>query len=167
MRLKIMILSIIILFGLMPLSSNANPPLLSSTELIENALAWDEKSISYSGEVIGDILSRGQYSWVHIFDGVNTISCFVEEEEAQKIEYCGRYGIKGDTVKIIGIFNQDCKEHGGDMDIHVSEFEIINKGYYLEKEYSYSMLLIAIIAFLVALTLVVIVIKKHKCYNKN
>jgi len=42
---------------------------LSSSELIRNAKEYDGKLIVYSGEVIGDVMLRGEFAWVNINDG--------------------------------------------------------------------------------------------------
>ncbi|MDI6605929.1 MAG: hypothetical protein QME65_02145, partial [Candidatus Omnitrophota bacterium] len=39
---------------------------VSSTELIENAQAYDGKRVAYAGEVIGDIMRRGNFAWLNV-----------------------------------------------------------------------------------------------------
>ncbi|MDD5658970.1 MAG: DNA-binding protein [Actinomycetota bacterium] len=102
---------------------------VTSTQLIEEAKAYDTKEIIYTGEVIGDIMQRGDHSWVNVSDGSNAIGVWILSDLVRDIKFTGRYKVKGDTVKVTGIFYRACKEHGGDMDIHASDIKILKQGY--------------------------------------
>lgn len=102
---------------------------VTSTQLIEEAKAYDTKEIIYTGEVIGDIMQRGDHSWVNVSDGSNAIGVWISSDLVRDIKFTGRYKVKGDTVKVTGIFYRACKEHGGDMDIHASDIKILKQGY--------------------------------------
>jgi len=91
---------------------------VSSTELIRNAKQYDGKIVVYEGEVIGDIMKRGDNSWVNINDGNNAIGVWISNSLAKEITYTGSYKAKGSWVEITGIFHRACPEHGGDLDIH-------------------------------------------------
>ena len=100
---------------------------LSSSELIKNAKEYNGKLIVYAGEVIGDVMLRGNYAWVNINDGENALGIWMSAALTKDIKYRGSYKSRGDSLEIIGIFNQACLEHGGDLDIHArSLFKIIN-----------------------------------------
>jgi hypothetical protein len=45
------------------------------------------------------------------------------------IKYYGDYHNIGDSVRVTGVFNRACKEHGGDMDIHCDSIEVVSNGY--------------------------------------
>ncbi len=94
---------------------------LSSAELINNARQYDGKTVSYEGEVIGEVMLRGQYAWVSVNDGRAAISIWVDKESARQIIYAGDYRTKGDWVAVTGIFNRACPVHGGDLDIHAAQ----------------------------------------------
>ena len=91
---------------------------VSSTELINHAKDYDGKVVVYSGEVIGDIMVRGKYAWINVFDGKTAIGIWLDKDLAKEIIYTGTYKSKGDAVEISGIFHRACLEHGGDLDIH-------------------------------------------------
>lgn len=91
---------------------------LSSTELINNAKQYDGKSVVYEGEVIGDIMKRGDFAWMNINDGRNAIGIWVNASLVKDISYTGSYKSVGDRVEVTGVFNRACPEHGGDLDIH-------------------------------------------------
>ena len=69
---SVKITSILILFlFILPVSAKAETRIVTSTDLIENASALDGDTVVYSGEVVGDILSRGDYAcrrgWPRIY----------------------------------------------------------------------------------------------------
>jgi hypothetical protein len=101
---------------------------ISSTELINNAKQYDGKIVAYEGEVIGDIMARGDYAWVNINDGVNAIGIWLEKALTKDILYTGSYKFKGDKIEVVGVFQQACLEHGGDLDIHCQSMRKIAPG---------------------------------------
>ncbi|MDD5194856.1 MAG: DNA-binding protein [Candidatus Omnitrophica bacterium] len=101
---------------------------VTSTELINNAKLYDGKTVSYSGEVIGDVMVRKEYAWVNINDGKNAIGIWMPKGLADNISYTGSYNANGDYVEISGIFRRSCIEHGGDLDIHASSLTKIRSG---------------------------------------
>jgi len=91
---------------------------ISSTELINNAKQYDGKIVIYEGEVIGDIMKRGDFAWMNVNDGQNAIGIWVNASLVKDIAHTGSYKSLGDRVEVTGIFNRACIEHGGDLDIH-------------------------------------------------
>jgi len=91
---------------------------VSSTELINQAKAYDGKEVVYVGEVIGDIMIRGEYAWVNLNDGKNAIGVWINKDLIKDIHYMGSYKFKGDVIEVNGIFHRACLQHGGDLDIH-------------------------------------------------
>jgi len=101
---------------------------ISSDELINNAKQYNGKTVSYSGEVIGDIMVRKEHAWVNVNDGKNAIGIWIQKELTNNIQYTGRYNVKGDILEIKGIFHRSCLEHGGDLDIHAQSITKISPG---------------------------------------
>lgn len=101
---------------------------VSSTALIEDTAALDGQTISYSGEVIGDVLPRGDHTWLNVSDGANAIGIWVETAALGSMPTPGRYGQTGDTVLVTGVFHRACPEHGGDLDLHAQQIEVVNQG---------------------------------------
>lgn len=110
------------------LSISAFASSVSSNDLINKAKELDGKQVTYSGEVIGDIMRRGDFAWINVYDGSNAIGIFVPYQEAGKIVYTGSYKYKGDLITVTGTFNRACAQHGGDMDIHSDSINIIKRG---------------------------------------
>ncbi len=112
---------------------------LSSKELIKNAKQYDGKIIIYSGEVIGDVMLRGNFAWVNINDGDNAIGVWMSAALASQIKFTGSYKSRGDSLEVAGIFNRACLEHGGDLDIHaqgirkIANGRVVSEGVNLDK----------------------------------
>ena len=113
----------------------------SSTDLVEQPKEFDGEGVTFAGEVIGEAMVRGDMAWLHINDdayyvknveegaqlgGYNTgIAVWLPAGLAEELEYFGDYEHEGDIVEVAGVFNAACAEHGGDMDIHATELEIV------------------------------------------
>ena len=103
---------------------------VSSTDLIENAKHYDGKTVSFEGEVIGDIMKRGDFAWVNVSDEDNAIGIWISKDLAGKITYTGDYKHIGDYVRVTGIFHRACSFHHGELDIHARELTILREGQY-------------------------------------
>jgi hypothetical protein len=101
---------------------------ISSVELINNAKNYNGNIVVYRGEVIGDIMLRGEYAWINVNDEKNAIGIWIKKELIKDIIYTGSYNTKGDLVEITGKFNRSCVEHGGDLDIHAQSITKISFG---------------------------------------
>ena len=122
---------ILLLFALLlcPLCAFAAPTAVTSTDLIEQANALDGQTVTFSGEVIGDIMRRGDYAWINLSDGSNAIGIWVPTDWLGDVQTAGRYADHGDEVQITGIFHRACREHGGDLDIHATQLALLSKGF--------------------------------------
>ncbi|MEW6100949.1 MAG: DNA-binding protein [Candidatus Omnitrophota bacterium] len=101
---------------------------LSSSELINNAKQYDGKTVVFEGEVIGDIMQRGEYAWVNLYGGESAIGIWINSSLTKDILYTGSYKAKGDLLEVTGIFHRACAEHGGDLDIHAAALRKIAPG---------------------------------------
>lgn len=133
---------------------------VTSTELIDNAKEYDQEEVIYTGEVIGDIMKRDEYAWVNVSDGDSAIGIWIIFEETKKIEFTGQYRYRGDIVKITGIFNRACPEHGGDLDIHAKSIEVIERGYEIKRNINFYALIVGAVLFIIAMTLTLIIYRK-------
>jgi hypothetical protein len=107
---------------------------VSGTELINNARKYDGKSVVYVGEVVGDVMVRGDFAWVNVNDGESTIGVWMSKELAKEIKFAGSYHARGDQLEITGVFHRSCPQHGGDMDIHAESMRKISSGRVVEEE---------------------------------
>lgn len=109
---------------------------VSSSELISRAKDYDGKDVTYAGEVIGDVMVRGQYAWINVNDGNNAVGVWLERSLAREIALTGNYQARGDWVEIRGIFQRRCLAHGGDLDIHAQSMRRIAAGARLKETVS-------------------------------
>jgi hypothetical protein len=107
----------------------------SSSELINNAKQYDGQNITYTGEVIGDVMLRGDFAWVNVNDGQNAMGIWLNQKSAEKIKITGSYSHIGDHIMVTGVFHRNCIEHGGDMDIHAQDIQIISTGRTLSENF--------------------------------
>lgn len=108
--------------------SNCYAQTAMSLDLINNTKQYDGKTVNYKGEVIGDVMIRGDYAWLHVNDGNIAIGIWAPRVMVQDIHYAGNYQKKGDIVEVSGMFHRSCLEHGGDLDIHAYEIRKITPG---------------------------------------
>lgn len=101
---------------------------INVNQLVEKSEFYDGKKVVFEGEVVGDVMVRGNHSWINVYDGVNAMGIWIRANEAEKIKKTGDYKNKGDVVEVEGVFNRACKEHGGDMDIHGENLNIKRTG---------------------------------------
>jgi len=101
---------------------------VSSTELINNAKSYDGKTVGFTGEVIGDVMARGDFAWINVNDGYNAVGIWIEKKLSQEISYTGSFKTKGDKISVEGVFQRACPEHGGDFDIHAVALKKISSG---------------------------------------
>ena len=125
--LETLVISLLVLYSMF-VPCLADNQIISINNLIENNETFDQTVITIEGEAIGEILERGEYSWININDTTNAIGVWIKTSDAQKIAYFGDYKNQGDTVRITGVFYNACSEHGGDTDIHATSIEIIQTG---------------------------------------
>lgn len=103
-------------------------PAVSLQELIENVKKYDGKTVTYKGEVIGDIMIRGEDAWINVRDETGALGIFCPKELTGRITYTGSYNFIGDTISASGVFHHSCPQHGGEPDIHAEKIIILKKG---------------------------------------
>ena len=134
MKRLVVVLVVIALgiLGIIPaVASAAQPPVLSTNDLVENSYAWDGKVVSFKGEVLEDLMERSDGVWMNLSDGNNTaMGVFVPRSVAMPtIEHTGDYRTVGDIVLITGVFHRTCVQHEGETDIHATSVTVVTPGF--------------------------------------
>ena len=114
-----------------PVPANAEqPPVLSTTELVENSYQWDGKTVSFRGEVLQDLMVREDGTWMNLSDGNNTaMGVFVPKDVTMPaISRTEDYRTVGDVVLITGVFHRVCVQHEGETDIHATSVTVLTAG---------------------------------------
>lgn len=96
--------------------------------LVENAAALDGQTVTIQGEVVGDVMMRGDFGWINVGDATGDVGVWAPAESLRKVQYAGRYHAKGDIVRVTGVFHRADPEHGGDLDIHAGQVEVVEAG---------------------------------------
>ena len=164
---KTLLFIILVLLLLAPAVALAEEDAVGSNDLIDHAKDYDNQTIVYEGEVLGDILHRGDHAWLAVSDGSNTIGVYVPAEQADQITVVGRYGKRGDTIRIEGVFHRACAEHGGDLDIHADSLQVIAVGAAVQMPVSRLLMILAIALPLPAAVLLLLVWKKRAATKQN
>jgi uncharacterized protein YdeI (BOF family) len=116
---------------------NANARMSSSTnasatiaQITDAGQLHDGSYVTFTGEVVGDILmADAGHRWLLLQDGEATISVYVDETDAAKVTHLGRYGQVGTRLEISGIFEVDCAQHDGLIDMHAAAVKVIDEGH--------------------------------------
>jgi hypothetical protein len=157
------VLPVVIAASLMAFSGTARAAeVVTTQDLIDNMAQYDGQEVTISGEAIGDLMQRGDYGWITVNDdpysvksieeggsleGVSNagIGVWAPMNEIGDIHILGGYKNKGDTVRVTGIFNRVCHEHGGDTDIHAESVVVIEQGYAFSHPFKYWLLVLSLI----------------------
>lgn len=150
---------------------------VSMQELIEDMEKYDGHEITIEGEVVGDLMIRGDYAWVTVnddpysqqsleeggdFAGFSNIGIgvWMDKEKAALIKVTGGYNHHGDRIRVTGTFHRACHEHGGDCDIHARLVEVVLAGHPIDHPLSPLKVVACIILAVIAAILWVT--RKHR-----
>lgn len=134
-------------------------------DLIENENELDGQVVTIQGEVIGEKMNRGDYSWININDGSNVIGLWLSNSETDKIHYYGDYKNSGDVIEVTGIFYKACKEHGGEPDLHVTGIHIVKDGYKVIEQLSGNKIISSIVLSIITMVIAFVFFKVKKRIN--
>lgn len=103
-----------------------SPP--NFNDLIEHAPRYDGQKIRLHGEVIGDIMHRGNDIWINITDGTNSIGIIAPRAIVPTITFVGDYHTSGDIVEVVGDFYNSDPNYGGDTDVRAYSVKVLEVG---------------------------------------
>lgn len=132
----------------------ASDQIVKINDLIEHTKSYDGQSVTVQGEAIGEALERGDYVWVNINDGSSATGIWMQKSDSSKIQTYGDYKHKGDTLKITGVFSRACAQHGGDVDIHCTDIEVVEQGHVIQRGLPTAKIIVACCSVLAAAALV-------------
>ena len=111
---------------LLPCAIYAQP--LSVAEIIKNVKSFDGKTIVFEGEAIGDVMRRGNFAWVNVYNYDDALGVWMSASLAAGIDHTGNHRETGDKIEVVGVFHRACPEHGGDMDLHAQSIRRLSCG---------------------------------------
>ena len=92
--------------------------------------ALDGSTVSFSGEVVGDIMKGGSdHKWLNLLgsDG-SCIGVWVDDDMANRAVNTGDYFTTGTTLQVRGIYSIDCSDHQGELDVHAIDIRVLDAG---------------------------------------
>lgn len=103
-------------------------------ELLDARRALDGKMVVFQGEAIGDIINAGHNrKWVLLDDNGAALSVLLTTDQAKMITNLGRYGVKGTTLKVTGVYHIADAEEAGELDVRAYKVEVVSPGERFEK----------------------------------
>lgn len=147
------------LLGLILSLTLTNLPVNTINYLIEHSLTRDHQTVVIEGEVLGEVLERGDHAWLNVNDGTNAIGVYLRLDQTTELKVFGDYFNIGDKIRVVGVFERSCVEHGGEMDIHATSIKIIEPGRPIEHPISSWKFVLAII--FMSLALLGLYFKRH------
>lgn len=116
--------------GLLPAAAVAQEALpMRIPEVVARAAELDGQQVIFEGEAIGEALRADRDSvWVNVLGDGTAIGVWMPREMARPIEHWGGYRQTGDTLRVTGVVNLACDSHGGDLDVHATALEVVERG---------------------------------------
>lgn len=126
MKRFLLVLGMLLVLGAAPV--HADSGVMKVNDLVEQAAAFDGQTVRIEGEVIGDVMIRGDTGWINVTDGTNDIGIWAPVDALRQIRYAGRYHQSGDRVRVTGEFRRADPEHGGDIVVRAASVEVLAAG---------------------------------------
>lgn len=94
---------------------------------------YDNQTVQVTGEVIGDSIRAGvsgRHQWITLSSQGDsaTISVYMSNESAAKIDTFGKYGTTGTTLQVRGTYHLVCSDHEGLSDLHAEAVTVVAPG---------------------------------------
>ncbi|MBN2821570.1 MAG: hypothetical protein JXR33_00050 [Coriobacteriia bacterium] len=133
MRRAVIPLAVIVAFtvALVPATAfGAQVPTdVTAAELTSLTQDLDGAMVRLSGEVVSEALhSDGEGVWLNVLSDGTAIGVYMPAEMAEAVTTFGDYRHNGDVIEVVGVYNEACDEHGGDLDVHATELRVIEPG---------------------------------------
>lgn len=117
-------------------AAGAVPVETDGPEIISMTSGLDGATIAFEGEVVSEALAGGDgHVWVNVLSDGTAIGIWMPVEMTDDLEVFGDWGNTGDVVRVVGILNEGCDQHGGDLDVHAASLELVKRGSERENPY--------------------------------
>ncbi len=122
---------VVLMLVLMPSAQAQYGGWVTSQALIKNATQLNGEAVVFMGEVIGDLMRRGDFAWINIQDDYGTVGVWAPLELTKEISYFGDYNHKGDIVAVEGTFFRADPELTGEFCIRAKNIRIVFPGFFI------------------------------------
>lgn len=130
----------------------------SIIDLSEADTYYDNQTVQVMGEAIGDSIKEGfdgRHRWITLSSSSDsaTISVFMTNESAAKIDTFGEYGARGTTLQVRGTFHLACSQHEGLSDLHAEVVTVVAPGEHFEDPLDFNSFIPGIVAVVIGLVM--------------
>lgn len=89
----------------------------------------DGERVVLEGECVSEALYGGPgHVWVNVLSNGTAIGVWMPRELAAELKVVGTWSNTGDVVRVVGVFNEACDQHGGDLDVHAETLVLLRPG---------------------------------------
>lgn len=132
----------------------------SITDLSTADTYYDKQTVQVTGEVVGDRITAGdgRHCWLQLASpsDSSTVSVYLTNESADKVDTYGAYGRKGTTLQVRGTFNLACPDHDGASDLHAQVVTVTEKGKATPDEFDINAFTPGMVAVMIGLAMMVV-----------
>ena len=132
----------------------------SITDLSAADTYYDKQTVQVTGEVVGDRITAGdgRHCWLQLASpsDSSTVSVYLTNESADKVDTYGTYGRKGTTLQVRGTFNLACPDHDGASDLHAQVVTVTEKGKATPDEFDINSFIPGAVTVMIGLAMMVV-----------
>lgn len=132
----------------------------SITDLSTADTYYDKQTVQVTGEVVGDRITAGdgRHCWLQLASpsDSSTVSVYLTNESADKVDTYGTYGRKGTTLQVRGTFNLACPDHDGASDLHAQVVTVTEKGKATPDEFNINAFIPGAVTVMIGLAMMVV-----------
>ena len=132
----------------------------SITDLSTADTYYDQQTLQVTGEVVGDrsTAGDGRHCWLQLASpsDSSTVSVYLTNESADKVDTYGTYGRKGTTLQVRGTFNLACPDHDGASDLHAQVVTVTEKGKATPDEFNINAFIPGAVTVMIGLAMMVV-----------
>ena len=132
----------------------------SITDLSTADTYYDKQTVQVTGEVVGDRITAGdgRHCWLQLASpsDSSTVSVYLTNESADKVDTYGTYGRKGTTLQVRGTFNLACPDHDGASDLHAQVVTVTEKGKATPDEFDIDAFTPGVVTVMIGLAMMVV-----------
>lgn len=132
----------------------------SITDLSTADTYYDKQTVQVTGEVVGDRITAGdgRHCWLQLASPSDsfTVSVYLTNESAEKVDTYGAYGRKGTTLQVRGTFNLACPDHDGASDLHAQVVTVTEKGKATPDEFDINAFTPGMVTVMIGLAMMVV-----------
>ena len=132
----------------------------SITDLSTADTYYDKQTVQVTGEVVGDRITAGdgRHCWLQLASSSDssTVSVYLTNESADKVDTYGAYDRKGTTLQVRGTFNLACPDHDGASDLHAQVVTVTEKGKATPDEFDINAFIPGVVTVIIGMGMMVV-----------